>query len=150
MDTAALSVLQGIRLTPVPTCSCAKGLAVGLRVVTSCLPALTAVIKGQIPGPQQISLTSNSTDHPELRQYSMALGGTSSPSSLKGTQAGVTESGSSITASSRSSLINSADVHSVAASYGSHTASAALPEPEDVGFVRSCTSLYLSRMAAGL
>lgn len=45
MDAAAKSLLQGIKLSPIPTCSCAKGLAVGIRMVQSCMPVLK-----QLPG----------------------------------------------------------------------------------------------------
>ncbi|GLC45725.1 hypothetical protein PLESTM_001771300 [Pleodorina starrii] len=39
MDKFAVTVLQGISLSPIPTCSCAKGLAAGLRIVTNAWPA---------------------------------------------------------------------------------------------------------------
>ncbi|GFR41323.1 hypothetical protein Agub_g2007 [Astrephomene gubernaculifera] len=40
MDKAAVAVLQGVSLSPIPTCSCAKGLAAGVRIVAESMPEI--------------------------------------------------------------------------------------------------------------
>ena len=42
MDVAARTLLQGLREAPITTCTCAKGIAAGLRIVQHCLPDLLA------------------------------------------------------------------------------------------------------------
>ncbi len=38
MDVAARTLLQGLREAPITTCTCAKGIAAGLRIAQHCLP----------------------------------------------------------------------------------------------------------------
>lgn len=47
MDTAVRTLLQGVSRSPVASCSCAKGIAAGLRIVQHCLAGPGSV--GRLP-----------------------------------------------------------------------------------------------------
>jgi hypothetical protein len=72
MDKFAITVLQGISLSPIPTCSCAKGLAAGLRIVSTAWPDIVkprpSTETSSVPLRQTISLSSPDRCHPATKE----------------------------------------------------------------------------------